>query len=206
MKYYALLCLISVTSLQIGCSSSMSGIIQIHDSRYVKEQIEELKATEYGKEFLVQYSEEDLEIAMLFLRDPLNLFERTRNIQHLWPYFWVYQKFLRDTYGLETDIWGPFLEEHFHRIDERRLRILTFLFINAPPGSAKELFADVYIKQFNCFPAVYVRYLKKRKNWKGLVDELSASDSSWATGLKKLGNTAFEKEFKEYVSSRKRSL
>jgi hypothetical protein len=127
-----------------------------------------------------------------------------QNIRSLWAYIGVYQRFLRETHEIEGSIWGSFLETHYQNIDKKKLSILTFLFLAAPPGVSKASFADIYVKFFNSNPDLFVQDLKKREDWKRIIDDLLNYGSSLTMGLDRLANTVFEIELKTYINSHKR--
>ncbi len=188
---------------QVMDASPLGQFHRAYNKKEIKEQISEIRDKEYGEEFLKLYSEEDLEQVIQFLQDPMKHFSKILRILHIWPHVGVYQRYIREKNEQGGNIWGPFLETHFKSIDGKKLPILTFLFLTAPPGASKGLFADTYVDLFNSNPGVFIRDLRKRKDWKYIIDELLGGESSWKAGLDKLGNSKFEKEFKAYVSSRK---
>lgn len=203
MKKQKLLLLSCIVILQLGYANPVGASGHTGQSNEIKKQIESLKLTEYGREFFIQYSEKDLEHLILFLKNPKRYFSKVQNIGSLWSYIGVYQRFLRETHEIEGSIWGAFLEAHYQNIDKKKLSVLTFLLLAAPPGVSKASFADIYVKFFNSNPGLFVRDLKKREDWKRIVDGLLNYGSSLTMGLNRLSNTAFEIELKTYIDSRK---
>lgn len=203
MKKQKILLLSCIVILQLGYANPAGAPVHTGHNNEIKKQIINLKLREYGKDFFIQYSEKDLEHLILFLKNPKRYFSKIQNIRSLWAYIGVYQRFLRETHEIEGSIWGLFLETHYQNIDKKKLSVLTFLFLAAPPGVSKASFADIYVKFFNSDPDLFVQDLKKREDWKHIVDELLNYGSSLTMGLDRIANSVFETDLKTYISSHK---
>lgn len=175
------------------------------DFQDVNEQIKELSATQYGRQFLAMHSEADLKKVILFLRSPVEYFDSIKPIQNYCEYIFIYRRFINESKKFPSDFYSKFLQENFASINKEKVPILTFLLLGCQESALfGEVLADVYTVLFESNPDVFVEDLKKRKDWKRVIDTLAPG--SWAafqSGLKKLGNSEFEKEIKAYIFMRK---
>jgi len=180
--------------------SVLCAILGACADRNIKEQIRELRNTEDGRIFFEKHSTKDMENVILFLKDPTRYFSRIRNIGDLFSYIGEYDAFMITSKRSTEGQFNPFLRKHFQTVDEKRARILIFMVLAPRGGVFKEMVTDEFTKLFESHYYVFIKILKRMPNWKLLVDELGAGDwDAFKAGLEKLGDTAFEKEFKEYV-------
>ncbi|NIO48850.1 MAG: hypothetical protein GTN73_05355 [Candidatus Aminicenantes bacterium] len=94
-----------------------------------------------------------------------------------------------------------FLDKNFNegKLTEKRLKILTFLLLNAP-GYFGEITVDKYLELFKESNDIFLAYLSNRADWQQVVDSLGTGDwGSFVASVKKLGDSGFEGEFKRYV-------
>jgi hypothetical protein len=166
----------------------------------IKEQIRELRGTEYGRRFFEKHSTKDMENVILFLRDPIGNFNQIRNIKDLFSYISIYDAFMIKSKRSAEGPFDPFLRKNFKMIDEKKASILIFMVLAPGGGVFKELLADKFTKLFESNYFVFIKILKKMPNWRLVVDEVGSGDwAAFKAGLEKLGDSPFEKEFKEYV-------
>jgi hypothetical protein len=160
-------------------------------------QIAELKRTDYGGRFMEGKSDKDLETVILFLQDPGEYFQSVKKIANLFSYIEVYSRYLGEEKKSGCGF-NFFLREHFDVVDETRAEILIYLLMSAD-GEYVEEAADWFTVAFNSYPDVFVRILRD-KDWKRIVDRLDAGNwNEFKSGLAKLGNSKFEKVFREYA-------
>jgi hypothetical protein len=180
--------------------SIMCAILSACANRDIKEQIRELWGTEDGQEFFEKHSTKDMENVILFLKDPIRYFSRIRNIEDLFSYIGTYDAFMITSKRLNRGTFDLFLRTHFQTADEKKASILIFMVLAPRGGYFKELLTDKFTKLFESHYYVFINILKKMPNWKLVVDEVGSGDwAAFKAGLEKLGDSAFEKEFKEYV-------
>jgi hypothetical protein len=84
---------------------------------------------------------------------------------------------------------------------------LAFLLLNdSACGHWGEELADCYTILFGKDPVPFVKDLKKRADWRSVVDSLqSGSGSEFMRGVSKLGNSMFERELRSYLTFMDRS-
>lgn len=81
--------------------------------------------------------------------------------------------------------------------------ILTFLLLNCQSGDYEVIIKDLYMEELIKCTRTDIGELKKREDWKRIVDEFGVERTEQMKRVvKRLGNSGFEKEFKEYLFAR----
>jgi len=174
-----------------------------YDRNQIETQINEMRKKYAGPEYSAVASSEAFKNVILFLQNPTKYFGAIKNIPHVQSYISLYGTYLNETHKLNGLLIGVFLDKHFSTIDEERVPILTFLLLNCSQGVFGELTTWYYIDLFASNPQLFIQDLKKRSGWREVVDNLVPFDSGkFKESMKKLGASDFEKQFKNYVSSR----
>ncbi len=177
---------------------ALCGLLIAHAGQDVKERVKEFKGTDIGRKFLSTHSERDLEKVIMFLDDPKGYFLEIQNIKSVGAYFDAYDYYLWHKEHKSSFI--DLLHYKFQTVDVDKAEILTFLRLNYRSGGINsEDLTRTYADLFKSYPAVFIKVLEKRKDWKLVVDSLQMDWSLFKEGVAKLGNSAFEKEFKAYV-------
>jgi hypothetical protein len=180
--------------------SVLGAILWACADRDIKKQIAELQGTEYGRKFFEKHSTKDMENVILFLKDPIRYFGRIKNIEDLLSHISIYDAFMIKNKHATEGPFDPFLRKNFKTVDEKKASILIFMLLAPHGGVFKELLADTFTKLFESQHHVFIEILKKMPNWKQVVDEVGSGNwAAFKAGLGKLGDSPFEKEFKEYV-------
>jgi hypothetical protein len=157
---------------------------------------------EKGKEFFRHYSEKDLESVLLFPGDPKDNFKSIQSIPDLGPYIGIYEDYLTTGSGHSQSVALTFLDRHFKTLDAGNLPVLTFLLLHTG-GINGYVFYSAYTRFFESHSALFLRDLKERANWKEIVDALGLGDLiAFRNGVDKLGDSKFEKEFRDYASKK----
>lgn len=170
------------------------------DNQEARQLINEIKKCEYGQKFLKDHSQGNLYKIILFSRDPKKYFSSIQDIKDWCAYTEVYDRclYLRKV----EDSWLVTLYSHLQEVDEKTAAILTHLLLNDwNCGAYGEALSTRYTILFAKNPRPFVEDLKKRKNWREVVDQTTRFGEWWyySAGLSKLGDSGFEKELKDYV-------
>lgn len=176
-----------------------------HELPDVDDQIKELSATEYGRQFLVTHSVANMKKVILFLQRPVEYFGSIKPVNDFCEYVFIYRRYINESKKLPSDFYDQFLRNNFASINKKNVPILTFLLLGCQKSALfGEVLADAYTVLFESNPEIFVEDLKKREDWKRVIDALASG--SWPAlqaGLNKLGDSEFEKAIKAYVSSRR---
>ena len=171
----------------------------------VNDQIKELSATEYGRQFLATHSIANMKKIILFLQCPVEYFDCIKPVNNFCEYIFIYRRYINESKKLPSDFYDQFLRNNFASINKNNVPILTFLLLGCQESALfGEVLADVYTVLFESNPEIFVEDLKKREDWKHVIDALASG--SWPAlqaGLNKLGDSEFEKAIKAYVSLRR---
>lgn len=176
------------------------------DENDAKERVKQIKAwlPNYRYAWALKIASEDaLQKAILFIEDPNANFRLTNgmNMSEFWENCRLYERFMYDTNRTRS---GFYLYERLRAVtaemSEEKASLMTFLILNCPAAAYKELLTDLYMKLFACHAGLFIDQLKKRQDWKRVVDELdSASANRVRSVVDSLGDSDFEKEFKKYI-------
>jgi hypothetical protein len=178
--------------------------------RYINEQanclISEYKKTKDGEEFLKKHNEADLRKTIAFLQYPIDYFAAIQGIPDLFSYIWAFQLYLYKAreIGQKTGLldFYQFLLINFRSANRQNVPILTHLILVCDYAVLGEALVDVYTKLFEFQYEVFLNDLVQRKNWKYVINSLTAGDwRAFKAGLAKLGTSKFELELKDYVAS-----
>ena len=182
--------------------------------------IEEIKAWLPNSEFAGVYkmtSEETLAKTIMFVEDPVHHFKLIRDMDmtQFWENISLHDAFMREKKKsksmfyfhdrLKDMIHWQAVEDEFGSIvsPEDVVSILTFLLLNCQSGDYEDILRDLYMREFGSYPSWCIRDLKKRKDWKRVVDQFGEERVMTITKVvKRLRNSGFEKEFKEYLVTR----
>jgi len=155
----------------------------------------------FVNDFLNSFSEEKLIIVMNFINNPDKYFDAIKKIPRLFAYFEVLDRLAETDEKYDEMSFVSFLDKNFNegKLTEKRLKILTFLLLNAP-GYFGEIIVDKYLELFKESNDIFLAYLSNRADWQQVVDSLGTGDwGSFVASVKKLGDSGFEGEFKRYV-------
>jgi len=167
----------------------------------VKALVENIKKTDYGREFLKKHSETNLEKMILFSRDPMKYFPAIQDIRDWCAYLGLYDDYIRLELKNSGSLRYSWVGDRFTQADEDAAAILTFLLLNADIcGHWGEELADRYTALFVKDPVPFVKDLEKRSDWRAVVDSLKTGiGPEFMESVAKLGESKFERELKNYV-------
>jgi hypothetical protein len=164
--------------------------------------VSKFKQSEVGRAFLINHSEKDLEIVLSFQWDPLRNFQKVQRVANVCSYIWAYAGYLAETKQKDDAGYLDFFSKHFRIATDDNVPILTYLLLNCNNAFLGEELSDVYTTLFGSSPKIFIKDLRRRKNWKQIVDETRAGNwRAFKEGLAKLGDSGFELELKNYVLS-----
>ncbi len=170
----------------------------------IRRQIGEIQKKYVGPEYSGTSSPTDFESVILFLQDPLTHFDAIKAIPDVQSYMSLYGLYLGETNRLPDrySFIGAFMDRYFSTIDDARVPILTYLLLHCSAGIFGDYMGGYYVDLFSRSPGFFVRDLSKRNDWKRVVDDLVPVCDRLEEIVKRLGNSRFEKKFKQYVFSR----
>ena len=144
--------------------------------------------------------EKALEDVILFIHDPVTHFDSIKDIHRLWNYIGMYDHVMKGSNGSTADYFLNHLREISVNIDAKKIEVITYLLHDHhPDGVYMELLVELYIGLFEMSPGQFVNNLKTRQDWKSVIERLSIGNyETMKAGLKKLGDSKFERELKEY--------
>ena len=164
--------------------------------------VSKFKQTEVGRGFLINHSEKDLEKVLAFLQDPLRNFHSVQRVADVCSYEYAYAKYLAETKQKDDAGYLKFFSTHFRVATDDNVPILTYLILNCHNAFLGEALVDRYTMLFGSSPEIFIKDLRRRTNWKHIVDETRAGNwQAFKEGLAKLGDSGFELELKNYVLS-----
>jgi hypothetical protein len=193
----------------IAIMVSMCQFLQAFDQEDTKNQIKEIVAWVQSRNtnhpnYPRIDSEEALEKVILFVKDPMkySYLPRTMDGYQLWTYIRLYDNFLYEAKKIGG---GTYFFQQLSTITEtmndEKVTLVTSLFINCNGAFNCELLCSLYTVLFGRNPALFVKDLEKRKDWKRVIGDLAPGDyEAFRAGLAKLGDSKFEKELKTYWS------
>jgi hypothetical protein len=160
------------------------------------------KETDEGVAFLKKHKELDLLNVVLFLQYPSEYFCRIQRIHDLCSFMWAIEMFLYQQRNMEFDGFFGFVRRNFQVASTENVPILTYLILNCEHAYFAEELVNVYSKLFEKQYVLFIEDLKRRNDWKRIINGMPAGDwNAFKRGLAKLGNSKFELELKEYASS-----
>lgn len=168
--------------------------------------IKEIKETDEGRSFLMTHDEETLRISIAFLQNPEKYFSSFRYIPNPCEYFWAYQMFRFSKREIDQDLvlydFFDCLGKYFDTIDPVRVSMLSHLILVCNAAIFEEALADRYSKQFEKSPKIFISDLKKRRDWRKIIEHLLSGDwRAFKAGVSSLGSSPFERELQAYVAS-----
>ena len=174
--------------------------------RDIREQIKEMKLLAEGREFFNDHSEENMYKIMSFVHDPTEHFPGIQDIKDWCSYIQMCDRYLINVKRKRIGCFGT-LMRHFLDVDGDKVVVLTFLISTGRScGLYLEALSARYSRLFSSNPTIFVEDLKKRKDWRDIVETLQVGDwNAFKTGLTKLGDSEFEKGLKSYASSLERA-
>jgi hypothetical protein len=145
--------------------------------------------------------DQEVDILEAFLKDPVANFDRIKGVHDLCGTI-LATDIERSTRGLaqDRDLYiGKLFGALRHEIDERKVEIAIYLFLQLHrcQGSMIENIIDIFTDQ----PRLFVRVLRMTGEWRSVINIMSQDWGAFSPGLAKLGNSAFEKELREYALS-----
>jgi hypothetical protein len=137
-----------------------------------------------------------------FMEEPVREYENITKVNNIC--YWI-DDCVRDQRGisgeLREDLFDVLLDKLTRDINEKKIEILDYLIINCYDGYYSEVLADKGGKIFKDYPQMFIKVLERTDKWEKAVDHLSAvAWEDFSKGLKKLGNSRFEKRIKEYIA------
>jgi hypothetical protein len=151
---------------------------------------------------MTNHSEKDLERVLAFLQDPVRNFRSVQRVADECSYEYAYANYLAETKQKDDAGYLTFFSTRFRIATDDNVPILTYLLLNCHNAFLGESLADRYTVLFKSSPEIFIKDLRRRKNWKQIVDETRGGDwQAFREGLAKLGDSGFELEFKNYVLS-----
>jgi len=155
-----------------------------------------------GRGFLKNHTEKNLAIVLSFERDPLRNFRDVQRVADVCSYIYAYANYLAETKQKDEAGYMNFFSKHFRIATDENVPILTYLVLNCHNAFLGESFMGQYTDLFGASPEIFIKDLKRRANWKQVVDEARVGNwRAFEEGLAKLGNSGFELELKNYVAS-----
>jgi len=147
-------------------------------------------------------SEEALEKVILFVNDPLKYSDLPHAMDgyQLWNYIYLYDSFLFQTKKSKVEFFFfQQLDTLTKTMNDEKVMLVTTLFINCHGALYCEGLCGYYTELFGRYPALFVKDLKKRNDWKRIIGDLAPGDyEAMKAGLAKLGDSKFERELKEF--------
>jgi hypothetical protein len=167
----------------------------------IKEQIKEIKLLEDGREFFNDHSEENMYKIIRFVHNPTKHFPSILNIKDWCSYIQVWDFYLIKVKREAIGCFGTLMRD-FCDVDEEKVAILTFLLSTGRNcGLYQEALSTRYSRLFSSNPIVFIEDLKKRKDWRDIIETLQVGDwNAFKVGLTKLGDSEFEIGLKSYAS------
>jgi hypothetical protein len=147
--------------------------------------------------------EKDIEA---FINDPVGCFDRVKDLDDICLWIGRYEHQYLDKEGVQKKfLLDALFDGPFKSIDENKVRIMIHLVLHCGHGGIQgEVLADRVAKAFRAQPQLFARVLEKCEDWKKVIDKISILGwDDFSRGLEGLGNSAFEKEIKSYVASRR---
>ncbi len=193
--------MIKKSNLSIGVLLLVFSLVSCVSRGLIGYTVSRFKHSEVGRAFLKDNSEKDLEKVLAFIHDPVRNFPDVQRVADVCSYIEAYGRFISET---NEDPVGylNLTYAHFMIATDEIVPILTYLILNCHNAILSEGFADRYTRLFEGSPEIFIRDLKRRPNWKHVVDEVVGGDwQAFKKGLDKLGNAGFELELKNYVLS-----
>jgi hypothetical protein len=150
----------------------------------------------------MDHSERDFEKVLAFLQDPLRNFQGVQRVANVCSYIGAYVSYLAQTKQKDDAGYMDFFSKHFRIATDDNVPILNYLMLTCHDAFLMEAIADRYTVLFKVSPEIFAKDLRRRANWKQIVDRAGGGDwRAFKEGLAKLGNSAFELELKNYVLS-----
>jgi hypothetical protein len=150
----------------------------------------------------MDHSERDFEKVLAFLQDPLRNFQGVQRVANVCSYIGAYVSYLAQTKQKDDAGYMDFFSKHFRIATDDNVPILNYLILNCHDAFLEESLVGHYTELFGASPKIFVKDLRRRANWKRIVDECRAGDwRAFMGGLAKLGNSGFEQELKKYALS-----
>ncbi len=194
----------------ISANQRLNGQLNATVDHWINDQadcfISEYKKTKDGEEFLKKHNKADLRKTIVFLQYPIEYFAAIQEIPDLFSYIWAFQLYLFKAreIGQKTDFtdFYHFLHINFQSANRQNVPILTHLILVCDYAVLGEALVDIYTKLFEFQYEVFISDLGGRKNWKYVINSLTAGDwRAFKAGLAKLSTSKFELELKGYVAS-----
>lgn len=131
-----------------------------------------------------------------FLNDPVSTFDRIKGMSDLCNEIMTYDlDSIRQGRGQESYL-DMLFARHFKEIDDRKMRIVIYLFLNL-----RSCQGDILKKTTAAFvlrPRIFAKALESTSEWMSIIDDISRDWSSFSPGLDGLGSTEFEIAVKDY--------
>lgn len=189
-------------NLFIGVPLLVCSFLSCASDAQTRNIVSKFKQTERGRVFLMDHSERDLEKVLAFLQDPLRNFQGVQRVADVCSYIGAYVIYLAETKQKDDAGYIKFFSTHFRIATDANVPILSYLMLNCHDDFLMEAIVGRYTELFGVSPEIFVKDLRRRANWKRIVDEAGTGDwRAFKEGLAKLGNSEFELELKNYVAS-----
>lgn len=184
------------------------------DNAITHDRIKEIKTWLPNSELAGLYkitSEDTLRKTINFVENPGDYFYqiRTLDMTQFWDSIRIYDAFMYDNKKATIFYFHKRLSDfygvgHWHGVNASvDISIITFLLLNCPSGDYGGLIKDLYLYTFASYWHSFIPQLKKRRDWKLIVDEFGAERTEQIEMVMiRLGKSEFEKELREYLLTR----
>ncbi len=155
----------------------------------------------FGNNDIPAYIQEtdDLEA---FLEDPVANFDRLKAIPNLCDRViqgYELKRAFQGPRGPRPDFLDLLFSRHFQEFDEKKIEIVIYLNRNL-----WRCYGKIWEKTgmiFGLQPEMFVRVLEHEAEWRDVIDGLSLKWESFSAPLRRLGDSGFEREVKDYAFS-----
>ena len=216
LKAVSRFCIVLALLFSVQCDAVVYFSKPLIDKGYAGEQIKEIKTWLPDSEYVGVYkitSEDALRKTILFVEDPDvdEYFNQIKvlDMAQLWDNIRIYDAFMHDKKKAKSRFYfherlsDVYAVGFWHEVKQVDISLITFLLLNCPSGDYAGLIKDLYLKTFDSYWYSFIPQLKKRADWKRIVDEFGAERMEQIKKvMKHLGKSKFEKEFKEYLLTR----
>jgi len=186
--------------LAVGLSFLLCAFLLSGQHGQIGDIVNKFKHSEVGRVFLRDHSEKNLETVLAFLQDPVRNFRRVQAVADVCSYIYAYVRYLAETKENDDAGYKRFYRTHFRIATDDNVPILIYLVLNCHNALFMEELTDRYTVLFKESPEVFIRDLRRRANWRQVVDEIRGGNwGAFKDGLAKLGNSGFERELKNYA-------
>ena len=186
------------------------------DASIAQDRIKHIKAwlpnSEHERVYKIE-SEDTLEKTIMFVEDPERYFRliSDMDVTQFWENISLHDSFMREKKKAKS---GFYFHERLIAFTKdllamrgEKVSVMTFLLLNCQSANYEQRIKDLYMHLFGLHTGLFIRQLKKREDWKRVVDELDVERAEqFKRVLRHLGKSQFEKEFRDYLLIRYPSI